>query len=288
MKDNKSQEWTGRTDGAPWMLRSLVWLLKRLPLQVMYGFVDVLVVFYWLFSRKGRRVQYNLFRQRLGKTRWQAVGGSYQNMRQFGRAILDRFAVYAGKQFHITIQNKEWVEQCCRTELPLVILTGHVGNFELAGYFVHPADKKMQVLLYSGEKEEVLKNRAKFFAANNISLLFALPDMSYLFEIKQTLAAGQVLGIFADRLFGSQRTLCASVLGKEADLPLGPFKTALLYEANKCAMFAMKTGKQNYEIRLTPLQGNTPQELALEYARALETVVREYPTQWYNYFEFWK
>ncbi len=209
-------------------------------------------------------------------------------MRQFGRAIMDRFAVYAGKQFTINIENEEWVNKSCQTGLPLVILTGHTGNFELAGYFVSPHGKKMQVLLYSGEKEVVLHNRAKFFAENGINILFALSDMNYLFEINNTLNNGQVLGLFADRVFGSAKTLTVPLLGKETQLPQGPFKVALLHEAHRCAMFAMKTGRYEYTIVTTPLQGKTPQALAEEYAQAVGDVVKRYPHQWYNYFNFWK
>jgi predicted LPLAT superfamily acyltransferase len=56
----------------------------------------------------------------------------------------------------------------------------------------------------------------------------------------------------------------------------------------------MKTGTKRYKIYVTPLQydKNTPRsrqidELADGYVRELERIIRQYPTQWYNYFDFW-
>ena len=254
----------------------------------MYGFVDFLVVFYWLFSLHARRNQCRMYRLRMGQSYGKALWSSYQNMRQFGKAIIDRFAVYAGHHFKVEIENKQWVDEVCNTPQPLVILTAHLGNFELAGYFVHPGDRTMQVLLYSGEKEVVLMNRAKFFSQNNINILFALSDMNYLYEINNTLEAGQVLGVFADRNFGSARTLKVNILGKQTNLPLGPFRVALLHDAYRCAMFAVRTGKYNYKILVTPLLATTPQALAEEYVAAMEEAIKQYPYQWFNFFDFWR
>jgi predicted LPLAT superfamily acyltransferase len=57
----------------------------------------------------------------------------------------------------------------------------------------------------------------------------------------------------------------------------------------------MKEGRRKYKVlleRLPEPEGETRQErvqfLADAYASALEAVVRQYPDQWYNFYDFWK
>ena len=57
----------------------------------------------------------------------------------------------------------------------------------------------------------------------------------------------------------------------------------------------MKTGTKRYKIYVTPLfydKGASRQEqikqLSGAYVAELEKRVRQYPAQWYNYFEFWQ
>ena len=60
-------------------------------------------------------------------------------------------------------------------------------------------------------------------------------------------------------------------------------------------VFVMKEGRRDYKVLLDILpapEGETKQDriqfLADAYAARLEAVVRQYPDQWYNFFDFWK
>ena len=249
--------------------------------------MDIVVIFYMILRPSATQAQYRLFHLRFHQNSLRAIGNVYLNLREFGKVVIDRFAVYAGKKFNINIENNGWLEQCYQSDLPLVILSGHAGNFELAGYFLIPKNKQMYVLLYGGEKEIIMQNRKKFLTANNIHLIAAQQDNGYLFEINNALAGGHLLAILADRMLGSNRTLTTDILGKEAQLPLGPFKTALLRPANKCVVYAIKKGTYDYTIYLYPVNGSTPQELADEYAKLTTETIIKYPHQWYNYYNFW-
>jgi predicted LPLAT superfamily acyltransferase len=56
----------------------------------------------------------------------------------------------------------------------------------------------------------------------------------------------------------------------------------------------MKTGAKRYTATVNRIdvdtEGNTKTRaaaLARKYVKLLEKTVKEYPAQWYNYFEFW-
>ena len=76
--------------------------------------------------------------------------------------------------------------------------------------------------------------------------------------------------------------------------PAGPFRVAVMRGLDVLAVNVMKIGAKRYKIIITPLHYDktaTRQRqtdmLADAYVAELEKVLRCYPTQWYNYFEFW-
>jgi predicted LPLAT superfamily acyltransferase len=63
---------------------------------------------------------------------------------------------------------------------------------------------------------------------------------------------------------------------------------------NVLAVNVMKTGLTSYKIFVTPLNYDKQQprkeqikQLSEAYVAELEKRILEYPTQWYNFFEFW-
>ena len=84
-----------------------------------------------------------------------------------------------------------------------------------------------------------------------------------------------------------------SLFGETARLPLGPFAIAAQRDVPVIAINVMKESAKKYHIYIKQLvaEGNTLRErsrnLALQYAKNLEETIKDYPTQWFNYYEFW-
>lgn len=121
------------------------------------------------------------------------------------------------------------------------------------------------------------------------------PDMGHLFEINEALANGEIVSMPSDRLFGSEKCIAKDFLGAEAHFPYGPFSIATMRGLQVIAVNVVKTKAKKYKIIVTPLPYDTiaPRkeqisQLSSAYVNELERVVKIYPTQWYNYFEFWK
>ena len=98
----------------------------------------------------------------------------------------------------------------------------------------------------------------------------------------------------ADRIFGSQKSVTMKLLGAEVRLPLGPFSVATMRGLNVLTVNVMKTATNSYKIYVKPLDYDkqSPRrqqisQLAQGYATELERILTMYPTQWYNYFEYW-
>ena len=280
MERLEHEAWRGSTQGMPWMHRSLIWFFKYLNLRFVYlGMAIFVIPFYMLFAHRGYIVMYHYFRRRHGFGVWKSFRCVYLNHYRFGQIILDRFATYAGQRFEFELDGNDAFLELCHSQSGFMILSCHVGNYELAGYAFEATEKRYNALVYSGEARAVMENRNRLLSKNNIRMIPVSEDMSHIFLLNDALASGEIVSIPADRIFGSPRSVECDFLGAKARFPYGPFAMALP-RRYKC-----------YIRRVEATQGKSRQEraasLAQSFAREVETVLRLHPEQWFNYYEFW-
>ena len=294
MQEPVHSEWSGRTDGTPFMQKALIVVFKVVPMEVVYGVMALVVPFYMLFNHKGYTSMYHVFRRRLGKKPMSAFWHVYLNHFAFGQVVLDRFATYAGRRFKLEIDGNENFLRLCEGEKGFVMLSSHVGNYEQAGYMLRSDRKSFNALVYAGESATVMSERNKQFAGSNIHMIPVQADMSHLFIINKSLDEGNIVSMPADRCFGSTKSVPCQFFGATAQFPLGPFATAVQKEVPALAVMVMKEGAHRYRafVRQLPVDTTLPHRkqmaaLAQSFATTLEEIVRRYPHQWYNYYEFW-
>lgn len=288
------QNWAGTTYGNDWMHKWLIRILRYVDTRVLYLFVSVFIIPVCLVLNPSRGIAYRFFRKRMGYGRLKSAWKTYVNHCLFGQVVVDKFAMYAGKKFKIEIEGYENFAHLAAKKEGFVQLSAHIGNYEIAGYSLVCENKRIFALVYAGEKESVMRNRDKMFADTNISMIAISPDMSHLFEIDKALAEGEIVSMPADRINGSPKFIEHVFLGAKAKFPLGPFSVATMRGLDVLAINVMKTSLTSYKIYVTPLPYDKTvsrqeqiKQLSGAYVAELEKRVRQYPTQWYNYFEFW-
>lgn len=287
-------EWAGKTDGLPWMQRSLIVMFRILPLWLLYGIMALVVIFYLLFG-KGFKSTYRYFREGFGYGKLKAFLNVYANHFRFGQIILDRFGAYAGKRYDFVVEGQSLSDELEMCSKGFLQLSCHVGNYEMSGYFVHSRHKKFYALFYADETETVMENRRRIFAEHNVEMVTVKEDLSHLFTLNAAFDNGDIISMMADRVFGSQKTVDCQFLSKTAHFPAGPFSLAVKKEASVLAVFVMKEGFKKYRIFIRRIPYDTSAEkekqiteLAQNFVSTLEEILRQYPTQWFNYYDFWK
>ena len=295
MNDELKEQWAGTTYGNAWMHKWLIRLLRYIDVRVLYGFVAVFVIPICLVLNPSRGIAYRYFRRRIGYGRLKSAWKTYVNHCLFGQVVIDKFAMYAGKKFNIEIEGGDHFLDLATQQEGFVQLSAHIGNYEIAGYTLVSKSKRFNALVFAGEKASVMENRDKMFADTNIRMIAISPDMSHLFEIDKALEDGEIVSMPADRILGSQKDTEHEFLGAKARFPLGPFSVATMRGLNVLAVNVMKTSLRGYKIFVAPLQYDKAaarqeqiRQLSQAYVSELERRVRQYPTQWYNYFEYWE
>lgn len=289
------KKWTGTTFGNSWMHKWLIRLLQWTDVRVIYAITAVIIVPVCLLFRESRSIIFRYFRERHGYGILKAAWKTYVNHCLFSQVVIDKFAMYAGKEFTIETEGYDQFLALAAKKEGFVQLSSHIGNYEIAGYTLVAETKPFHALVFFGEKQSVMDNREQMFSETNIKMIPVRSDMSHLFLINEALQNGDTVSMPADRIFGSKKTISVPFLGKQASFPLGPFSVATMRELDALAVNVMKTSSKSYKIYVTPLHYNKEasrkqqmEELASAYVKELERMIGLYPTQWYNFYEFWK
>ncbi|MDR1273683.1 MAG: lipid A biosynthesis (KDO)2-(lauroyl)-lipid IVA acyltransferase [Odoribacteraceae bacterium] len=290
------RKWKGNTGGSAWGQRGLILLFRLSGLRFAYLVMAAVVPFYMLFSHANYLAIYHYFRRRWGYSRWRSFVETYRDHFVFGQVILDRFAVFAGRKdaFEVEIEGNEHFLRLVNGEKGFIIAGSHVGNFEIAGYLLHAGLKRVNALVYPGETKTVQEHRTGVLGDNDVCLVPVLDDLSHLFTVNAALQRGEIVSMPCDRIFGSAQSVTCDFLGGKADFPMGAFALSAYLDAEVLSIFVLKKGIRKYVVRVRPVRGEgaTAREkiaaLARSFAGELEAVVRQYPRQWFNYYEFWK
>ncbi len=288
------RRWAGTTYGNAWMHRVLTSILRHSDIRIWYAFAAVFVVPPCLIFRDGYKPIYRFFRRRMGYNPFRSFVKVYANHRIFSQVVIDKFAMYAGRTFTVKIDGYDHFLCLEKGNEGFVQLSSHIGNYEIAGYSLKSEKKPLNALVYAGEKASVMINRMKMFSKTNIRLIPVSADMSHLYEINNAIQRGEIISMPADRMLGSKKSISIDFLGRRASFPKGVFAVATIQQSDVVAVNVMKTSAKEYTIFVRPLaydksasRAEQIKQLAESYAAELEKRVREYPAQWFNFYEFW-
>ena len=278
------------------MHRMLIESLRWLDVRLIYVFTSIFIIPVCLLLNlnHSRTTAYRYFRQRLGYGCLRASWYTYVNHCLFAQVVVDRFAVFAGKRFKLDIDGYEYFQQLELETKGFVILSSHIGCYEVAGYSLISKSKRFNALVFGGEKATVMKGRQEALSEHNIRMIPVREDMSHLFIVNEALSNNEIMSMPADRIIGSAKVVKVNFFGETASLPAGPFSVTTMNGFDALAVNVMKISAKRYKVYVTRLSYDTQaprkqqmQQLANCYVEELERRVRQYPSQWFNFYDFW-
>ncbi|MDR1791899.1 MAG: hypothetical protein LBR36_00430 [Bacteroidales bacterium] len=297
-KQVKETQWQGKTSGGKLGQRFLFFVLARIKVNYLYPILYIIIPFYFILGDKNCKIIYQYFRKRHNYSKLQSLKSTFFNYLLFGKVVLDKFALFAGNtaQFKVHIHQSEEATQKLQSSKGLILAGAHVGNFEIAALCLQIENKNISSVVYANEATILQQKRKKTYLNLHLNLIEIQEDMSHLIEIKKTLEAGNIISISCDRLVGSYKKFTFDFLGKKADFPSGIFYMSNLLNINMLSVFVMKGKSLHYHVYIEPLQQNNTQGnnedkakyLAQQYVGFLEKMLKKYPRQWFNYYNFWQ
>lgn len=294
----KEKDWKGVTGGSTFGQKALKILFSIVNVRIGYFILIFIIPFYMLFARKGYLAIMRYFRRQHGYSPIKSFWKTYVNHYLFGQMLMDRFAVYAGRKNIFKVDNPDnplFLSMLDDTG-GFIMATSHMGNSELSGYLLRQNKKRINGLIYGGEAKEVQENRMKISEENNMRLIPVSNDLSHIFLINEALSNGEILNIPSDRVFGSEKSIECDFLNGKADFPVGAFVLAVQFRVPVLAYFVLKVSTSCYRIHLALIpvpetkssKREQINEMTVAFVRELEKIVKKYPEQWFNFYNFWK
>ncbi|WP_400071753.1 hypothetical protein [Zobellia russellii] len=113
--------------------------------------------------------------------------------------------------------------------------------------------------------------------------------MSHIFEIHTALTNGELVCFTGDRYIEGTKFLEQQYLGATAKFPMGPYLLASRLNVPVLFVYVMKESKKHYHLyaRTAEVKRGDAQGLLEKYTENLEWIIKKYPLQWFNYFDFW-
>jgi len=308
----KSQEnaeqnlwWKKQERGGAFFLRLSLFLAQILPEFILKLIVKIVVWFYYIFS-KNERENIAEFRRNLSEFDGaQTLKGTsvFSHFEAFGGAICDKFRVWKGKikDSELEIIDLERIRsELIGAQKGQILLTAHLGNVEICKALGARVDGfRMVILAYdknSREFNEVLKHISQNDGSVRMMLVNEL-DVAAMLELKNIVESGEHIGIMGDRTpLGGDKAARVKFLGKEASFNYGPYLIAGILGVKISSLWCQKIGGK-FRIELVPLasavklgrdKAAAARQYLQIYVRELENRCKQTPTQWFNFFDFWR
>ena len=294
--------WQGQTGGGSFGIRAVTFMVKNFGASFVYFFMAFAIPFYVLSKNGGRRDIWGFYRRRMGFGRWKSFRSLWGCYYCFGKVVIDKFASYGGATEGYSVDIDAYASavqgEIHASEDGAIITSAHVGNLEALGTLFSQHDKECYCTVYSGEREDILEKRAEALRTNHIHLIPVPPGggAEYIFEINNALDEGGVVLMMSDRMTEGARGIWCSLFGKEVEIPAAAFAMSVKMDVPLYTAFVMRTGYCRYKIIWKkidfPDKDSADKDRivarAEEFCRRLEDIVRKYPLQWFNFYDFWR
>ncbi len=291
----EQSKWEGRSRASAWGYRFFVWLLRNFGIGPAYRLVSIVTVYYRFFIPSATRPLKYLYTQRLGFSTKKANQLIRRNLVVFGQTLVDKVAVLAGvnQRLQFTHEGIHHLEEMVAAGQGGMLISAHIGNWEVAGQLLNRLDATINILMYDGEDKAIKEYMERFESNRSFNLILIRDDMSHIYDISAALRRNELICLHADRFRPGNRTVSHEFLGKKALFPAGPFILASKLKAPVSFVFAIKENERHYHFFAEPAKlysgrGTTGADNMLsEYVQLLEEKLKQYPEQWFNYFDFW-
>ena len=232
----------------------------------------------------------------MGFSLGKAILKLYQNYCSLGQSIIDKIVITSGipNQFTFDFDGEENLRAIANLNKGGMLISAHIGSWDIAGYLLNRLDTTINIVLYDGE-DEAIKKIINNSDKKKINIIPIKKDLTHIFKISEAFDRNELVCMHADRFIDGNKNTVMEFLGEKAQFPLGPFLLAASFKVPVSFVFAVKESTLHYHFFASKIfnfekTGKTEimDNLLKEFLKEMEQKVRKYPEQWYNYFNFWK
>lgn len=293
--------WKQRPEGggrfAIWLIRSIGRLGGR-----RVGRACLYLITPYFLARRGpeRRASRAWLSRALGRPA--SLFDVARHIHTFAATILDRIFLLSGElhRFDISIEGLPALDAQLGKGRGVLLFGSHLGSFEVLRVLAGTRPELgLRVVLDKGHNPamtQLLDALNPQVAATVIDA--GRPGTEILMAISEALEQGQMVALLVDRPQPGEPAEPAAFFGRPAPFPLAPWQLAVVLGAPVMLAFGLYRGGNRYDLRFEPFSdGETvprPERrahvaaLIRRYAARLEALARQFPYNWFNFYDYWE
>ncbi|MDX1271874.1 lipid A biosynthesis acyltransferase [Bizionia paragorgiae] len=286
-------EWDGKSRGTVFGFKVFIFFIKNFGINAAYALMHLPVPYFCLFSRKNVRGLYYYFNKRLKYSWFKSSVSIYKTYFVFGQTLIDKVAISAGlrKNYTYEFDGEHLIEDVLALKKGGILISAHIGNFELAQFFFRErlADQSISIVITDQDHQEIKEYLDQFLKKSEMNFIVVKDDMSHIFEINAALAQNRIICISGDRYLENNKCMEEELLGKTAKFPMGPFLLGSRLKVPVLFVYVLREPKKHYHLyaRRVEVKARDAQDLLKKYTTTLESFIKKYPLQWFNFYDFW-
>ncbi len=283
-------------------LRAMAWVAMRLGRRVSRALLPPIALYFLLVHGVARRASRRYLSRALGRPAgWRDV---YRHLHHFAAVVLDRVYFLRDRfdVFDITTTDIDLMDDRLARGEGALLIGAHVGSFEAMRAAGSGHGQAVAMVMYENNARQINATLRAIAPEARLHTI-ALGRLDAMLALRRWLDDGGVAGLLADRSLpgagARSRTTALPFLGRPAPFADGPFRLAAMLRRPIVLMVGLYHGGRRYELRFVPLAdfsarpaGAAGVEDAIaaalrRYAALLESLCRESPYNWFNFFDFW-
>ena len=171
----------------------------------------------------------------------------------------------------------------------LVVVTAHLGNWELGGRLLARTVTRPTHVVVAPERDRGVE---RFLRAEGgpVRFLTRTGPLDVL-PLVSALRRSEVVALQGDRALGGRGDRLHTFFGVPAPFPLGPFLLARAARAPVLPAFCLLRPDRRYTIAIGEpwtVEPGAESEALARWVSVLERKIREHPTQWFNFYDVWR
>ena len=266
--------------------------IGNLPLWLSYGLSNSIAdASYLLYRPAVQNVMKNLQRALPDMSGPELKALTHRLFRNYGQYLVDY-----GRFTHLdplsvasaipAFEGQENLDEALRMNRGVILLTAHLGNWELGGIFFSGRGIPINVVTAEDPNEEIDEVRRWYRERHRVNTITVGNSPFATMEMMQALRRNEMVAMLIDRHDPKMEGIQADFFGRKTMFPRGPFLLSRISGAPIILAFVVRDGRGYKGIVEKPVLVDREEceiQALRETVQLLERYIILYASQWYNF-----
>jgi KDO2-lipid IV(A) lauroyltransferase len=226
-----------------------------------------------------------------------AVGPALRMFAEFANCMTETMEHFGPRPspIQLDLPDHDPVMECLQEGNGAVIVTGHIGNWDIAAKTLSEYERPINIVMAREANRTAQEYMRHARERAGVRVIYSDTSVLSSLNMIRALRQNEIVAIQLDRMLGPGGARMLPFFGSPAPFPSGPFVLARLARTSVVPVFIPRLGRRHYAIRLghrvrlkrEPRDSQALDAAMLEVIGQFETIIREFPTQWFQFSPFW-